>query len=132
MCTSIGPESGATKGECTATAGYIANAEISKIIDGGGARTYYDTDSDSDILVYGSDWVTYMTETTKARRTDLYKSVNFGVTTYWAVDLAALVPESGDGDGGGGGIALPIEEDWRTIDCKHKLATDENANEIER
>ena len=129
MCTFVGPESAATKGECTNTAGYIANAEIDKIIADGG-RAYYDTNSESDILVYGSDWVAYMTDETKAKRTSQYKGLNFGGTTDWAVDLANFVPELGDGDDPP--IAIPIEEDWRRINCSHSLARDVKASEIKR
>lgn len=130
LCTFVGPESAAAKGECTGTAGYIANAEIDKIIASGAGRTYFDTFADSDILVYGSDWVAYMTDTTKARRTSLYKSYNFGGTTDWAVDLAKFMP----GSGGGNNVpALPQEgEEWTKINCDHKLAKDENANPIKR
>jgi hypothetical protein len=129
MCTFVGPESAATKGECTGTAGYISNAEIDKIIAGGG-RAYYDTNSESDILVYGSDWVAYMTDETKARRTSLYKGLNFGGTTDWAVDLAKFVP--GSGNGNDPTDPLPIEEDWRKITCDHPLARDEEASEVKR
>jgi hypothetical protein len=130
QCTFVGPESTATKGECTGTAGYISNAEIDKIIASGAGRTYFDTFADSDILVYGSDWVAYMTDTTKARRTSLYKSYNFGGTTDWAVDLAKFMP---DGEDNPTVPALPQEgEEWTKIDCSHKLAKDENANAIER
>jgi GH18 family chitinase len=33
MCKYTGPDSGATPGKCTNTAGYLANAEIDQIID---------------------------------------------------------------------------------------------------
>ncbi|KAL4997043.1 hypothetical protein BDV10DRAFT_186556 [Aspergillus recurvatus] len=58
MCKYVGPDSGAAKGECTNTAGYIADAEICRISDEDAtAETYYDNSSDSNILVYGSaEW----------------------------------------------------------------------------
>lgn len=65
---------------------YLSNAEVDEIIANGAGRTYFDTFADSDILVYVADWVAYMTDTTKARRTSLCKSYNFGGTTDWAVD----------------------------------------------
>ncbi|KAF2275938.1 glycoside hydrolase [Westerdykella ornata] len=127
MCTFVGPQSAATKGECTDTAGYIANAEIDKIIANGG-RTYYDTNSQADILIYGSDWVAYMSDRTKATRIGFYKGLKFGGTSDWAVDLAKFMPEPGEQNP----IALPIEEDWRKIKCSHPLARDEEASEIKR
>ncbi|KAJ7660100.1 glycoside hydrolase superfamily [Mycena polygramma] len=93
MCTFTGPASGATPGSCTQTAGYIANAEIEKIIAAGGVQTSHDTASDSDILVYNSvQWVGYMSNTTKASRTSVYKGLNMGGTSDWAVDLQSFLP----------------------------------------
>lgn len=53
-CTYTGPESGAEKGECTDTAGYLANAEIDKIVKDSSkkAKVSYDKASDSSIVVY--------------------------------------------------------------------------------
>lgn len=93
MCTFTGPASGATPGSCTQTAGYIANAEIDKIIAAGGAQTSHDVSSDSDILVYNSvQWVAYMTNATKTSRTSVYKGLNMGGTSDWAVDLQSFLP----------------------------------------
>ncbi|KAJ7890736.1 class V chitinase-like protein, partial [Mycena leptocephala] len=93
MCTFTGPASGATPGSCTQTAGYIANAEIDKIITAGGAQTSHDAASDSDILVYNSvQWVAYMTNATKTSRTSVYKGLNMGGTSDWAVDLQSFLP----------------------------------------
>ncbi|KAJ7494962.1 glycoside hydrolase superfamily [Mycena latifolia] len=93
MCTFTGPASGATPGSCTVTAGYIANAEIDKIIAAGGAQTSHDVASDSDILVYNSvQWVAYMTNATKISRTSVYKGLNMGGTSDWAVDLQSFLP----------------------------------------
>ncbi|KAJ7087999.1 glycoside hydrolase superfamily [Mycena belliarum] len=89
MCTYTGPLSGAAPGPCTETPGYIANAEISQIIaQNGNVQTFHDSGSDSDILVYDSvQWVAYMGNTTKATRTSLYKGMNMGGVSDWAVDL---------------------------------------------
>lgn len=88
MCTYAGPASQATPGECTGTAGYIANAEIDDIISGGVNVFTYNDDSFSNILVYNStQWVAYMDDNNKAQRTSLYKSYNLGGITDWAVDL---------------------------------------------
>lgn len=53
MCTYVGPKSAAKPGECTKTAGYLANAEINEIINAGGAiKTWSDEKTASDYLVY--------------------------------------------------------------------------------
>lgn len=90
MCTYTGPDSGATAGECTQTAGILANAEIYDILASDEtAMTYYDTSSNSDIMVYGDDqWVSFMSETTKSSRHDFYVSQGFLGTVDWAIDLA--------------------------------------------
>jgi len=96
MCTYTGKESGATKGRCTDTAGYISNAEIMEIIKAGGnIKTYYDEISASNVLVYNNlDWVSYMDDENKDQRTALFQYSNFGGITDWAVDLQTF----GDGD----------------------------------
>lgn len=49
--------SDATPGRCTATGGYIANAEIMEIIDKNGSiTTWYDDDTATDYLVYDGKW----------------------------------------------------------------------------
>lgn len=77
--------SNAAKGECTDTAGYISNAEIQEIIDGGGVQQY--VVEDSDIVVYGggTEWVSYMKDSIKASRETLYAKYNFVGTTDWYV-----------------------------------------------
>lgn len=89
LCTYVGPESGATPGKCTITAGYIANAEINSILENNdSAEEWWDADSDSNIMVYDTtQWVGYMNDTTKWRRTDLYRTFNMGGISDWAVDL---------------------------------------------
>jgi len=81
--------SNAAKGECTDTGGYISNAELQDIIDKGGSQQY--KVEDSDILVYGggTEWVSYMKDSTKRGRETLYAKYNFAGTTDWAVDLQA-------------------------------------------
>ena len=86
----------ATPGVCTQTGGYISNAEIRQqmaIYSAGGGvsyESYYDEASDSDIAIFGgTDWVAYMDTDLKQKRVDLYKSLNFGGTTDWAIDLEA-------------------------------------------
>ncbi|OLN89004.1 Killer toxin subunits alpha/beta 6 [Colletotrichum chlorophyti] len=89
-CTFLGDRlsSPAKVGRCTGTGGYLANAEINEIIEAGGAIKQWRDDTDSDYLVYeGTEWVAYMSDDTKAKRTEKYKSLNFGGTSDWAVDL---------------------------------------------
>lgn len=99
MCKFTGDRvtSYATPGRCTDTGGYIADAEINEIIRGGASgkrqnsrvtKQFLDTSSNSDILVYDNDqWVSYMSESTKAVRTRLYASLGMAGTTDWASDL---------------------------------------------
>src|SRR5262245_38778491 len=58
-----GPEeggSGASKGRCTDTAGYISNAELREK-EADGARVWFDDSSDSNMMIYDDDtWVAYM------------------------------------------------------------------------
>ncbi|KAL6233081.1 hypothetical protein BDW75DRAFT_252210 [Aspergillus navahoensis] len=93
--------SDATKGPCTGTAGYLANAEINEIISGSpsGLTTrdtvssrvtahYLDEDSDSNILVYDDNqWVAYMSPEVRESRVSKYKSLNMGGSVNWATDL---------------------------------------------
>ncbi|OJK01501.1 glycoside hydrolase family 18 protein [Aspergillus aculeatus ATCC 16872] len=74
-------------GSCTNTAGYISNAELDVIPDSDSTATPYSTD-DTDILVYNeTQWVGYMNATTRANRTNYYKTYNFGGLSEWAIDL---------------------------------------------
>jgi len=77
----------AKPGRCTATAGYIANAEINEILPAA-TRTWYDPKTMTDYLVYDeTEWVAYMTEDTKARRGFHAINWNLGGVVDWAVDL---------------------------------------------
>lgn len=92
--------SNAEPGICTGYAGYLANAEITKIIADAKAgktnvtaKTWYDSVSDSDIMTWSTqglgnvNWVAYMSDATKKKRTDYIKSLNFAGTIDWAIDL---------------------------------------------
>jgi GH18 family chitinase len=85
--------SDAMKGNCTATAGYIANAEIVNIINEQPHRVtqkFHDKSSDSDILVYDdTEWVGYMTPELRSKRVNIYKNLNMGGSVLWATDLEA-------------------------------------------
>lgn len=79
-------DSKAYKGRCTATAGYISNAEIGEIIKDYGkysiVKTSVDKGSKSNILMYGNpgavDWVAYMDGTVKARPNQLHQKPQDG------------------------------------------------------
>ncbi|TPX08096.1 uncharacterized protein E0L32_010163 [Thyridium curvatum] len=94
-CQFIGDRlnSQATKGVCTGTAGYIADAEIAEIMNdkrrvGRVTTSFLDPTSNSDILVYDDNqWVSYMSASTKKTRTSLYTAWGMGGTTDWATDL---------------------------------------------
>lgn len=105
--TFLGPrnQSPAKKGRCTDTGGYISDFEIGEIIEKGGAiKSWYDEETDSDYLVYEqTEWVAYMTKTTKERRMGEYQDLNFGGTTDWAVDLQ---DDTGGSDGDGDQIYI--------------------------
>ncbi|PGH08766.1 hypothetical protein AJ79_05865 [Helicocarpus griseus UAMH5409] len=99
-CTFTGTRnsSNAHRGRCTGTSGYISNFELKEIIAGERGyslvNSYRDANSDSDILIYGSDkeadWVAYMNEVTRGSRVNFYKGMNFGGATDWAVDLMGV------------------------------------------
>ncbi|KAF2003786.1 glycoside hydrolase family 18 protein [Amniculicola lignicola CBS 123094] len=79
--------SNAYKGRCTATGGYISNAEIKEIIDTGKVNQKY-TSAGSNILVFNNtEWVSYMDDEMKVSRSRFYDGYNFAGTTDWAVDL---------------------------------------------
>lgn len=97
QCTYAGPESKATSGRCTKTAGYISNAEIQDILaKNPTARQIPDPSDIADILVYDSvQRVSYMSDESKKKREHLYRMLNFGGTSDWAISLddSDLVPE---------------------------------------
>lgn len=105
MCTFVGPESAAAPGECTATAGYISDAEIKDIISGGGNIQQWRDSSLSNILVYNdTEWVAWMDDDNKKSRISLYEAWNFGGVTDWAVDLQDYV-------------AGEAVEPWQPVKC---------------
>ena len=100
MCHFTGPDSGALVGDCTGSAGILANAEIDWILKTDEtAKSYYDEGSNSDILVYsnGTQWVSYMSDNTKISRAAYYRAMHFLGTVDWAVDLAEYY-DAGDPD----------------------------------
>ena len=107
-CHFTGPESGASKGRCSETAGYISNAELYEIIaqhggsaDGKSKRGLDNfrmwSDSESDYLTYGRNWVGFMSPGLRMTRALQYQFYHFGGTTDWAIDLAKfMVPFDSD------------------------------------
>ncbi|KAK8087733.1 killer toxin alpha/beta [Apiospora hydei] len=93
----------AEPGECTATPGYISNAEINNIIIANtstGVKSWYDSKTDSNYAVWGgTQWVAYMTEDVKASRKSRWQGLNFAGTIDWAVDLAEYTGDDGSADG---------------------------------
>ncbi|CAP61951.1 uncharacterized protein PODANS_5_1570 [Podospora anserina S mat+] len=84
----------AAKGRCTDTAGYISNAEINQIIAQGRANKRYNKEG-SNIMVYdNTEWVAWMDDEMKDKRTEFYHSYNFLGTTDWAVDLQEWYPDA--------------------------------------
>ncbi|CZS91648.1 uncharacterized protein RCO7_06969 [Rhynchosporium graminicola] len=97
--------SGAAKGRCTNTAGYISNAEIDEIISANKHNKLWKKEG-SNMMVYdNTEWVAWMDDETKAKRSEFYDSYNFLGTTDWAIDLQQFWDGSGndgnddDGDG---------------------------------
>lgn len=91
-----GGDSTAEAGRCTNTPGYISNAEINELLSYGVARGWYDDASNSDMAVWNSTWVAYQSINTRTTRTSFYKSLNFGGTIDWAVDLLDFTGDDGD------------------------------------
>ncbi|KAH8886056.1 class V chitinase-like protein [Thozetella sp. PMI_491] len=90
-CHYKGPDSTATPGRCTGTAGYLAEAEILEAI-AAGATSWHDDDSNTDMATFADGtWVSYLSEDSKAFRRFAFQFFNLGGTVEWAVDLAAFV-----------------------------------------
>ncbi|KAJ8121377.1 hypothetical protein ONZ43_g2151 [Nemania bipapillata] len=89
--------SDAREGRCTKTAGDIANAEIDELIRLGGAEQLHDGGSNTDMLLYKGDAISYMTPTTKDTRRADWKTLNFAGSIDWAVDLQAFGRDDFDG-----------------------------------
>ncbi|KAH6679952.1 killer toxin subunits alpha/beta [Plectosphaerella plurivora] len=124
-CTFLGDRSNspAKPGRCTGTGGYLANAEIDEIINGGGAVKLWGDDDDTNFVVYeGTEWVAYMTDTTKNRRTAKYKEWNFGGTSDWAIDLQRLIVRGDEATGFEDQID-PGSESWEAPECTGSFET---------
>ncbi|KAK3934563.1 putative glycoside hydrolase [Diplogelasinospora grovesii] len=96
LFTGTADASNAAEGPCTATAGYISDAEIYDILNNnsGSKRTsrvnqnFVDSTSNSRIVVYDdTQWVAFMDDSIRSERSALYKGLQMGGTTNWASDL---------------------------------------------
>ncbi|KAL7962511.1 hypothetical protein V8C34DRAFT_325324 [Trichoderma compactum] len=99
MCDFTGTrlQSDAKPGRCTKAPGYVAYAEINEIVrSGDGAQTFRDTSSDSDMMLYKGDYVSYMTTATKDTRRNEWKGLNFAGSIDWAVDLQSFTRDDVD------------------------------------
>ncbi|KAJ5827672.1 Glycoside hydrolase superfamily [Penicillium robsamsonii] len=98
MCTYTGPKSGARKGRCTDTAGYLSTAEINEIIDTNPDRTStFDKASYSDILVYNkTEYVAYMSQDRKTEWELMLLGRGWGGVSDWAVDLMDMYTQPSD------------------------------------
>ncbi|EZF93084.1 hypothetical protein H113_06103 [Trichophyton rubrum MR1459] len=84
-------QSDAQPGRCTKTAGYISFAEINEIIKrGDGVNVFHDDASNTDVMLYKGDYISYMTPVTKDTRRADWKDLNFAGSIDWAVDLQSF------------------------------------------
>ncbi|KAJ5646716.1 hypothetical protein N7490_003088 [Penicillium lividum] len=112
-------DTGGEAGECTDTVGYISNAELNTILASDSTASLTST-NDTDYIVYNStQWVGYMTNSTKVKRQAYYETFNFAGTAEWAVDLESFVSSdsgsssnSSDASGSGGQTITIDPEIW--------------------
>lgn len=128
----------AKKGRCTATGGYLAEAEIEEILSDPSRvnRQYVDASSNSDVLVYDDiEWVGYMSAATKETRTKLYIAWGLGGTTDWASDLQKFNDPPGPLDdwkpykrmvvnGNDPKTNYTRHGNWTDMDCTHVVSKD--------
>ncbi|KAL4956281.1 glycoside hydrolase superfamily [Aspergillus filifer] len=91
-CFFTGPNSTAVPGDCTATAGYISQAELEQFTTEATSlrrrdvTTWYDSETDSDMTTYGDGtWVAYITQSTKASRINRYANS----TATWMITMVS-------------------------------------------
>ncbi|KAH6851101.1 glycoside hydrolase family 18 protein [Chaetomium sp. MPI-CAGE-AT-0009] len=98
MCDFTGTrlQSDAKPGRCTNSSGYIAYAEINEILRKGGGQFIHDRDSDTNVLLYEGDYISFMTPKTQDTRRANWKKLNFAGTIDWAIDLQAFGEEDFD------------------------------------
>ncbi|UKZ57771.1 hypothetical protein TrVGV298_011632 [Trichoderma virens] len=87
-------KSDAKPGRCTKAPGYLAYAEINEIIKNGQSdQAFRDTGSDSNVMLYQGDYVSYMSTALKETRRTEWKGLNFAGTIDWAVDLQSFTTD---------------------------------------
>lgn len=134
-CTFTGTQtqSNAEEGACTATAGYLANAEIQDILNNASRinQNYLDDNSYTNILVYDDvQWVGYMDDSNKATRQLVYQVLNMGGSTDWATDLTTynnvpypatswtgFISDVVNGQDPLTIVDLPRTGNWTTVQC---------------
>ncbi|KAF3018153.1 hypothetical protein E8E14_009945 [Neopestalotiopsis sp. 37M] len=102
--------SDATKGVCTGTAGYIADAEIAEIMEDSSrvVKSFVDSTSNSDIPVYNdTQWVGYMNWASDWKE---YHDVPSPATS-WAISKEKVV------SGEERLTYLPKNDNWTAFDC---------------
>ncbi|KAG8626437.1 hypothetical protein KVT40_005382 [Elsinoe batatas] len=99
MCDFTGTreKSDAQPGRCTKTGGYLGYAEITELgRTESSVSTFHDDASNSDIMLYKGDYISYMSPTTKDTRREFFKGLNVGGSIDWAVDLQKLGTDDSD------------------------------------
>ncbi|KAL7936765.1 hypothetical protein V8C35DRAFT_296407 [Trichoderma chlorosporum] len=87
-------KSDARPGRCTKAPGYLAYAEINKIIkNGDDIQAFHDAASESNIMLYKGDYVSYMSTALKETRRNEWKELNFAGTIDWAIDLQSFTAD---------------------------------------
>ncbi|KAJ5088757.1 glycoside hydrolase [Penicillium angulare] len=111
-------ESGATKGQCTDTAGYISNYELYNLIiasqnpEYNGNVTIQQYEDEGDVLIYDKNWVSWLSPEGYVKRRDQADTLNFAGTSDWAVDLNQTYLDGGDGDE----ASSPLDDDSHLCD----------------
>ncbi|KAF2667536.1 glycoside hydrolase [Microthyrium microscopicum] len=149
-CKFHGPQSTAKPGRCTQVPEYISLAEINEIIKNNPTAKTWATDAVDNVLVYDeTNWVSFLDEDNKKKRSDFFKSLNLGGTTEWAIDLNTFLPgddsslpRNGDGFSLGGQKqsgsladllqSQKMDESWKQLDCESKGATTTDDNPLDR
>ncbi|KAK5995000.1 Killer toxin subunits alpha/beta-like protein [Cladobotryum mycophilum] len=99
-CRFTGPYSNATPGVCTGTAGYLSNAEINEIVTNeANTVVRFDEASHSITLLYGPDWVSFLTDDMKKARLNYYLVYRYAGVADWAIDLQAYTDDDFDPHG---------------------------------